>query len=302
MEQQQSAMRTALTCTCPRCGKGKLFAGFLTLRPRCEACGLDYAFADSGDGPAVFIILLAGLVVVFAALGSGVRVSAALLAACAAVGTAHPSGDDPAVAADKGADGRSAIQAQGARRARRIQQARMTAAGRASRSSERRGLLIPSIMAVAGFAILIGLGLWQLERKVWKESLIATVTERAAAAPAELPPQASWSKLDPAEFEFRRVRLRVDYPPECTSRRGSISAAPPCATTSSRPAISSSRRHGFRAGAWSSSIAATFRTAMSRLHPDRARSWAICDGRRSRAGSSPRMIRRAISGSCATPP
>jgi uncharacterized protein (DUF983 family) len=69
MEQQQSAMRTALACTCPRCGKGKLFAGFLTLRARCEACGLDYSFADSGDGPAVFIILLAGLVVVFAALG-----------------------------------------------------------------------------------------------------------------------------------------------------------------------------------------------------------------------------------------
>jgi cytochrome oxidase assembly protein ShyY1 len=93
----------------------------------------------------------------------------------------------------------------------------MTAAGRASQSSERRGLLIPSIMAVTGFAILIGLGLWQLERKAWKESLIATVTERAAAAPAGLPPQASWSKLDPADSEFRRVRLRVDYPPDARS-------------------------------------------------------------------------------------
>ena len=57
-----------LTCRCPRCGKGKLFAGFLTLRPRCDACGLDYTFIDSGDGPAVFIILLAGFVVVGAAL------------------------------------------------------------------------------------------------------------------------------------------------------------------------------------------------------------------------------------------
>ena len=45
-----------------------MFQGFLTLRPRCEACGLDYAFADAGDGPAVFIILFAGFVVVGAAL------------------------------------------------------------------------------------------------------------------------------------------------------------------------------------------------------------------------------------------
>jgi uncharacterized protein (DUF983 family) len=47
---------------------GKLFAGLLTLRPRCEACGLDYGFADSGDGPAVFIMFFAGFIVVGAAL------------------------------------------------------------------------------------------------------------------------------------------------------------------------------------------------------------------------------------------
>jgi uncharacterized protein (DUF983 family) len=57
-----------LTCRCPRCGKGKLFQGFLSLRPSCEACGLDYGFIDSGDGPAVFIILLAGFIVVGCAL------------------------------------------------------------------------------------------------------------------------------------------------------------------------------------------------------------------------------------------
>src|SRR5918993_16931 len=63
-----SPIVTALTCRCPACGEGKLFQGFLTTRPRCEPCGLDYAFIDSGDGPAVFIILAAGFVVVFAAL------------------------------------------------------------------------------------------------------------------------------------------------------------------------------------------------------------------------------------------
>jgi uncharacterized protein (DUF983 family) len=53
---------------CPRCGEGRLFQGFLALRPACEKCGLDYSFADAGDGPAVFVILFGGFVVVFAAL------------------------------------------------------------------------------------------------------------------------------------------------------------------------------------------------------------------------------------------
>ena len=57
-----------LSCACPRCGQGRLFAGFLTLQPRCERCGLDISFADSGDGPAVFIMFLAGAIVVGAAL------------------------------------------------------------------------------------------------------------------------------------------------------------------------------------------------------------------------------------------
>lgn len=53
-----------LAGSCPRCGQGKLFAGFLSLKPSCAACGLDYGFADSGDGPAVFVIMLVGFVVV----------------------------------------------------------------------------------------------------------------------------------------------------------------------------------------------------------------------------------------------
>jgi uncharacterized protein (DUF983 family) len=53
---------------CPRCGKGKMFSGFLRLKPACEACGLDYSFVDAGDGPAVFVILIAGFIVVGAAL------------------------------------------------------------------------------------------------------------------------------------------------------------------------------------------------------------------------------------------
>jgi uncharacterized protein (DUF983 family) len=63
----ESALR-GIACKCPRCGKGKLYAGFLTLAPRCASCGLDYAFIDAGDGPAVFIIMLAGAIVVASAL------------------------------------------------------------------------------------------------------------------------------------------------------------------------------------------------------------------------------------------
>jgi len=62
-----------LACRCPRCGKGKLYTGFLTLRRNCEACGLDYAFMDSGDGPAVFVIMIAGAIVVTAALITEVK-------------------------------------------------------------------------------------------------------------------------------------------------------------------------------------------------------------------------------------
>lgn len=63
-----SPIRTGIACRCPRCGQGRLFDGFLTLTPRCRACGLDNSIFDPGDGPAVFIILVAGFVVVAGAL------------------------------------------------------------------------------------------------------------------------------------------------------------------------------------------------------------------------------------------
>ncbi len=49
---------------CPRCGEGKLFDGFISLEQSCSSCDLDYDFADSGDGPAVFIMLIVGFLVV----------------------------------------------------------------------------------------------------------------------------------------------------------------------------------------------------------------------------------------------
>jgi uncharacterized protein (DUF983 family) len=63
-----SPFAAGLAGRCPRCGKGPLFVGFIALAPRCSACALDYAFADSGDGPAVFIALIGGFIVLGAAL------------------------------------------------------------------------------------------------------------------------------------------------------------------------------------------------------------------------------------------
>lgn len=57
-------LRAALRCRCPRCGEGQLFSGLLTVRQFCPVCGLDLSAEDAGDGPAVFVILLLGLVVV----------------------------------------------------------------------------------------------------------------------------------------------------------------------------------------------------------------------------------------------
>jgi len=60
--------QTGMRGRCPRCGEGRLFKGFLDVAPRCEACGLDLSFADSGDGPAVFIMMIVGFIVVGLAL------------------------------------------------------------------------------------------------------------------------------------------------------------------------------------------------------------------------------------------
>ncbi len=48
------------------------------------------------------------------------------------------------------------------------------------------GLVWPTLLALAGLVVLVGLGTWQLQRKAWKEGLIARISERTHAAPASL--------------------------------------------------------------------------------------------------------------------
>ena len=63
-----SAVRAGLKGRCPRCGQGRLFAGFLKVRPGCDTCGLDFSTIQTGDGPASFIMQIAGFAVGFSAL------------------------------------------------------------------------------------------------------------------------------------------------------------------------------------------------------------------------------------------
>lgn len=64
----QSPYATGLAGRCPRCGEGHMFKGFIEIAERCDVCDLDLKFADAGDGPAVFVSLFAGFIVLGAAL------------------------------------------------------------------------------------------------------------------------------------------------------------------------------------------------------------------------------------------
>jgi len=79
------------------------------------------------------------------------------------------------------------------------------------RLARRRGAAGLGLFTLAMVALLIGLGIWQLQRRVEKHALIAALTERLAAAPQALPPRSQWSTLMPAHDEFRRVRFSAAF-------------------------------------------------------------------------------------------
>lgn len=61
-------IRAGLLCRCPHCGQGRLFSGFLRVAEACDACGFDFSRLNTGDGAAVFIMQIAGGIVVFGSL------------------------------------------------------------------------------------------------------------------------------------------------------------------------------------------------------------------------------------------
>ena len=74
--------------------------------------------------------------------------------------------------------------------------------------SGRRSLIAPTLAALAGIAILCGLGAWQVERLHWKEGLIARVNARLTAPPVAAPGPAEWARLDLAAAEYQPVSVR----------------------------------------------------------------------------------------------
>ena len=193
---------------CPRCGKGRLFHGFLTLRPRCEACGLDYSFADSADGPAFFVMFFAGFIVAGSALAVEVLYAAAVIGCMRVLWMPlillTTLG---AAAADEGSADRPAVPSQGRRRPfRRRRRAVSHDVGGAAACEPACSL--PPVFALVALVTFIGLGTWQLQRKAWKEALIATLD---AAPGGDVRPScrraSAGRALIHADDEFRRVKF-----------------------------------------------------------------------------------------------
>jgi cytochrome oxidase assembly protein ShyY1 len=68
-----------------------------------------------------------------------------------------------------------------------------------------------SVFTLLMVALFVGLGVWQLQRRVEKHALISALDERLAAAPVPLPEPSQWSKLTPEQDEFRRVTFAATY-------------------------------------------------------------------------------------------
>src|SRR5205085_1332906 len=103
---------------------------------------------------------------------------------------------------------RAAVSSQGRRGAPRpLAQRRSMIVARGAR----RGVVLASLFTCVAFLILVSLGTWQIERKAWKDALVETLTQRAAAAPAPLPARETWPHLKPADDEFRRVAFSAEF-------------------------------------------------------------------------------------------
>jgi len=84
------------------------------------------------------------------------------------------------------------------------------AAGRTPGGAFRR-LVVPALFTLVGIAILVSLGVWQLERLAWKEALIARVAERLDATPVPAPGPDRWAKADLADLEYQPLTVGGHY-------------------------------------------------------------------------------------------
>ena len=205
-----STLWTGIAGRCPSCHRGKLFAGYLTLAPKCNVCGLDYSFADAGDGPAVFVILVTGFVVTGLALFTEIALRAALLAARGDMG---PARHHPAARSASVLQGRAHRACNSGTRPKRASSSPNKAAS--MRTKSLAGL---TALMLAAFALLIGLGVWQLQRLHWKEGLIAEIETRTKGEPIGLS-QATALVREGKDPSYYRVKRRGPLRP----RQGALS-------------------------------------------------------------------------------
>lgn len=73
----------------------------------------------------------------------------------------------------------------------------------------RAGIVLPTLMTIAALPVLLGLGTWQMQRKVWKDGLIAAIELRAGAPPEVI----DGLRRATPDWEYRRVRIsgRFDH-------------------------------------------------------------------------------------------
>lgn len=82
----------------------------------------------------------------------------------------------------------------------------MTAHGTVTRRDALRGLLWPAVLTLAMLPILVGLGVWQLQRLAWKEDLIASIQAEIGKPPVPLEqPADAWKEL--GQHEYRPVSV-----------------------------------------------------------------------------------------------
>jgi surfeit locus 1 family protein len=74
----------------------------------------------------------------------------------------------------------------------------------------RAGLIWPTLLGLIALSVLVGLGSWQLQRKAWKDSLIARIAERATASPIDFATLKRRMTLG-GDVEYLRVRLAGQF-------------------------------------------------------------------------------------------
>ena len=87
--------------------------------------------------------------------------------------------------------------------------------------------LIPVLTTLVIEITLLGLGVWQLERRTLKHELIARVEAGLKAPPQDLPAQDQWPHLSPQSYELRKVQVAGRFLHEREAYLYMLSAAEP---------------------------------------------------------------------------